>query len=100
MYVHIAKFRHNNLLKLNVLISVIMPKVKFKFKLPQALVDFFTTKALKNHDNFGQVETLAIATGRRAKNTIFVTELIFPLQHGSSDKVEDEGKNYYFNILF
>ena len=62
------------------------------YQFPNVLLDYFAKVALKSVDNDGQVETLALAVGRKVDEKIVVEELIFPAQSGKSDQVEDKGK--------
>jgi len=63
-----------------------------KYKFPGILLDHFSREALKNKDEDGHIETLALALGTKDEDTISVQELIFPSQVGKDDHVEDKGK--------
>ena len=51
-----------------------------KYEFPRVLLDHFTREALKNEDNEGHIETLALALGSKNDGIISVEELIFPSQ--------------------
>ena len=63
---------------------------------PQDLLDYFSKIALKNVNAEGQIETLALALGKKVNEVFQVEELVFPSQNGSSTQVTDTGKFIYF----
>ena len=65
-----------------------------KIQIPSHLLAYFEAEALKNFDKNGKlVETLAIGIGRSNDDAIYMQELIFPNQVGTTTSVEDTGIN-------
>ena len=71
-----------------ILNSTFPPQI-MKYKIPQHLLDFFGSEAVKN----SSVETLALCLGQKKEDEIWIEELIFPSQSASSTHVEDLGIN-------
>ena len=63
-----------------------------KYTIPQSLLDYFESEAVRNLDKDGQIETLALGIGKLLDNDcIQVEELILPNQEASTTHVEDTG---------
>ena len=60
-----------------------------KHTIPNQLLQYFGVEALKNTDENGQIETLALGLGFQKDDAIIIEELIFPNQKGSSTHVEE-----------
>ena len=66
---------------------------------PRFLLDYFSTEALKNC-KVDQIETLAIALGKKTANVIEIQELVFPEQKGNQNSVKPAGKiEIAYNVI-
>ena len=63
-----------------------------KYKIPNHLLVYFESEALKNKDESGHVETLAYLLGQIGEDCVIAEELVFPNQHCFPSNVKDNGK--------
>ena len=68
-----------------------------KYKIPNHLLVYFESEALKNKDESGHVETLAYLLGQIGDDCVIAEELVFPNQHCFPSNVKDNGK--YISVL-
>ena len=62
-------------------------------KIPASIISQFVKVSSKNFlEEFGHIETLAFIIGYEKDNEVVPTELIFPKQQGTPDKVDDLGR--------
>ena len=67
-------------------------------KIPEFIISKFVQLSSKNYlEECGHVETLAFIIGYEKDDEVIATEIVFPKQHGTPDKVEDLGK-YIFHF--
>ena len=70
-------------------------KVAKMYKIPSSMLKEFSVRALKNFGNGGgkHLETLALIVGKKERDEIKATELIFPAQECHESFVDDKGKS-------
>ena len=68
-----------------------------KYFLPQRLISSFLSHAVNNFSSVDSRhhETLAFVIGKQEGEELTATEIIYPLQIGKSDRVEDEGIEHW-----
>ena len=65
-------------------------------KIPELVVSKFVEVSSKNFlEDSGHIETLAFIIGYEKDGEVIATELVFPKQNGTPDKVEDLGTLSY-----